>query len=116
MLSSFFCRKMIKKYSDIKTKVLSLYGDLDTCLAYITQGMPYIESLVVNKEPVDKGKLLDLSDMLSTTREALNTIVAECALKEEEYQYELTQAIAREKELALSREKTENSFFEISMD
>ena len=99
-MSSSECQAMIDKYQGIKAKILGLFDYLSECSSSIIECEPYLNEVNIDGEPIDKGKLGELSSTINGFKDAFSTIVAECESLIQKYTAMKAEALRREAEAA----------------
>ena len=109
-MSSDYCRQMIIKYSNVINQLNSGHSKFENSANALISGSQLLESVIVNREPLDTGKLEDISGIIGKCWSNLCIIVAECNEKIAYWQDELRKALAREAaEAAIKKNNVNNN-------
>lgn len=99
MSSSYYAEK-IAALEAAKTAISGLSSPLSECQASVEKGMTIVEGLEICGEPMDKGKLSNISKSLSSISDDFDSIIAECDKLIAEYQILYEEAKAAEEAAA----------------
>lgn len=112
MMSSTYYKSKVTELENIKNQVKGVLGYFDSCEATLIKSQKYIDEITINGETIDQGKLSEVSSTFKNAESDLNTIIAECNRKIEEYNSLYRQALAYEeaqREAARKRRQSNSS-------
>jgi hypothetical protein len=100
MQSSAYYAAKIAEFKAAQSAIKGLYAPLEDCEDENSKGEKIVKDLIICGEPMDKGKLKNLSSTLSTISGYFDQIIAECSRLISEYQALYEAAKAAEEEAA----------------
>jgi hypothetical protein len=104
MLSSAYYKSKIEILENAKSQLRALLPGFDTCATTLTKSQKYTEEINLSGEPIDQGKLSEVSSSLKNAESDIQTIINECSNKILDYQDLYSQALYQEEQARIAAE------------
>ena len=96
-MDSGYYLNMVNKYKDVKSKLEGSLTYFEGSCDSLNKSISYMEKLLIDNEPIDKGKLKEESIRLTKVNENLKSLIIECNNKISGYSALYNKTLAEEK-------------------